>query len=113
MPPTPNASILTTVMRSPDLRALAKPLYGPVEGRLRLEVIVMRLFGAAWLVGVMIEVLRGSPRPGLHGRGAIVLVALVALYAFAVWSESGYAASSCWMSTSALEVSPSSSAARA
>jgi signal transduction histidine kinase len=86
MPPTPNGSILT-VMRSPDVRALAKPWYAPVEGRLRLEVIVMRLFGAAWLVGVMIEVLRGSPRPGLHGRGAIVLVALVALYVFAVWSR--------------------------
>ena len=74
-------------MRSFSPQTLLKPWYAPVEGRLRLEVIVMRLFGTAWLVGVMVEVVRGHPRPGLHGDGAIVFVALVALYAFAVASR--------------------------
>jgi signal transduction histidine kinase len=74
-------------MRSSTPRTLLKPWYAPVEGRLRLEVVVMRLFGTAWLVGVMVAVVRGRPRPGLHGEGAIVLAALVALYASAVASR--------------------------
>ena len=73
-------------MSRPD-RRLARLFYAPAEGRLKLEVIVMRLFAVAWLVGVMVEVVRGSPRPGVHGRGAIVLIALVALYACALWSR--------------------------
>ena len=74
-------------MSRTDMRVLAKLWYAPAEGRLRLEVVVMRLFGSAWLIGVMVEVFRNPPRPGLHHRGAIVLVALIALYAFAVWSR--------------------------
>jgi signal transduction histidine kinase len=74
-------------MRSFSPQTLLKPWYAPVEGRLRLEVIVMRLFGTAWLIGVMVEVVRGHPHPGLHGHGAIALVALVALYGFAVASR--------------------------
>ncbi|HET7128734.1 MAG TPA: histidine kinase [Gaiellaceae bacterium] len=70
-----------------DLKWLVMPWYAPAEGHLRLEVIVMRLCGTAWLVSVLVQVLRGDPRPGLHGRGVVVLTALVALYAFAVWSR--------------------------
>jgi signal transduction histidine kinase len=47
----------------------------------------MRLFGAAWLLAVLVQVVRSSPPPGLHGRGAIVLVALLGLYALAAWTR--------------------------
>jgi signal transduction histidine kinase len=69
------------------LKRLAMPWYAPAEGHLRLEVIVMRLCGTAWLLSVLVQVVRGDPQPGLQGRGSIVLVALVALYASAVWSR--------------------------
>jgi signal transduction histidine kinase len=79
--------MVSAEMSPAHLRLLAKPWYAPAEGRLRLEVVVMRLFGAAWLLAVLVQVVRSSPRPGLHGRGAIVLVALLALYALAAWSR--------------------------
>jgi signal transduction histidine kinase len=70
-----------------SLRPLARPWYAPAEGRLRLEVVVMRLFGAAWLLAVLVVVVRSSPHPALHGRGAMVLAALLGLYALAAWSR--------------------------
>lgn len=78
---------LGTVISHSDMKRLVMPWYAPAEGHLRLEVIVMRLCGTAWLVSVLVQVVRGDPRPALHGRGAVVLIALVALYAFAVWSR--------------------------
>ncbi|HVU77960.1 MAG TPA: histidine kinase [Gaiellaceae bacterium] len=77
-------------------RSDSKRLATSAEARLRLEVLVMRLCGTAWLLSVLVQVLRGDPRPGLHGRGAIVLVALVAMYAFAVWSRPWTAVSTRW-----------------
>jgi signal transduction histidine kinase len=56
-----------------------------------VEVIVMRVFGAAWLVLVLLGSTLSHPRPGLHGDSLVVLVAVVALVAFAVatrpWRE--------------------------
>jgi signal transduction histidine kinase len=75
---------LTTGRRSNELSA---PWLDPRAGRASVEVIVMRLFGVAWLLLTLLSAALTHPRPGLHGRAAVVLVALIALVSFTVASR--------------------------
>lgn len=74
-------SLLASGPRSNELRTIWRAPGSPATP---VELVVMRLFGAAWLVLVLLEAALNRPRPGLHGRGAEVLAALVALCACAV-----------------------------
>jgi len=59
----------------------------PDGRRAPAEVIVIRCFGMAWLALVLLSTISTRPHPGLHGRGAAILVALIALIAAAVASR--------------------------
>ncbi len=63
----------------------------PVTRRAPIEVIVMRCFGVAWLASILAGTVLTRPHPGLHGRGAIILLALIALVAAAVSTQPQHA----------------------
>ncbi len=44
----------------------------------------MRCFGVAWLVSFLLGTVLTRPNPGLHGRGAVVLSAVIGLVVAAV-----------------------------
>jgi signal transduction histidine kinase len=70
--------------RSARVRPL---LLDPSPPRTSIELNVMRLFGAAWLLLVVIEVVFHRPHPGLHGRPLGILIGLIALIVFALSSK--------------------------
>ncbi len=51
------------------------------------EAIVLRCFGIAWLLICVVGTFDTSPHPGLHGRGAVILVALIALIGSAIGTQ--------------------------
>src|ERR1700722_3643291 len=55
--------------------------------RAPIEAIVMRCFGVAWLVLFLAGTSLSRPSPGLHGRGAAILLAMIALVAFALSTQ--------------------------
>jgi signal transduction histidine kinase len=76
-------------------------LAADARAALPVEVTLMRLFGGAWLLLVVVQTVRSRPAPGLHGRGPAVVVALVALFAFAVASRP-WGAAPVWRRVAAL-----------
>jgi signal transduction histidine kinase len=61
--------------------------FAPSETRASAEAIVLRCFGAAYLVVFLVETFTSRPYPGLHGRGVVILVATVAFVAAAVSTQ--------------------------
>jgi signal transduction histidine kinase len=61
--------------------------FDPSETRASAEAIVLRCLGAAYLVVFLVETFTSRPQPGLHGRGAVVLAAMLAFVAAAVWAQ--------------------------
>jgi signal transduction histidine kinase len=60
---------------------------GPSETRASVEAIVLRCFGVAYLMVFFVGTLATRPHPGLHGRGAVILVATIAFLAAAVSTQ--------------------------
>lgn len=54
------------------------------ERRAPVEAIVLRCFGAAYLAVFLVLTFTTGPHPGLHGRGAAILVALLVFVAAVV-----------------------------
>jgi signal transduction histidine kinase len=52
--------------------------------RRSIEAMVMRWFGLAWLTLFLVGAITTKPYPGLHGSGAVILLALIALVASAI-----------------------------
>jgi signal transduction histidine kinase len=52
-----------------------------------VEIIVLRACGVAWLLTCVIGTFATSPHPGLHGRGLVLLIALVAVVGAAVSTQ--------------------------
>jgi signal transduction histidine kinase len=57
------------------------------EATAPVEAIVLRCFGVAWLALCLVGTFATKPYPGLHGRGAVILVATIALVAAAVSTQ--------------------------
>ncbi|MGH2864304.1 MAG: sensor histidine kinase [Solirubrobacteraceae bacterium] len=76
---------LTRGLPDPD-RARA-PWEGLQTTRTPIEAIVIRCFGVAWLVLSVAGTISSRPHPGLHGRGAAILLALIALILSAVLTQ--------------------------
>jgi signal transduction histidine kinase len=51
------------------------------------EAIALRSIGLAWVLACVVVTFTVHPRPGLHGRGLVVLAALVALLSSAVAAQ--------------------------
>ncbi len=51
------------------------------DGRVPLEAVVLRCFGAAYLTVILIDTFATKPRPGFDGRGLLILLATVAMVA--------------------------------
>ena len=65
-------------------RWLTRSRFGP---RASAEAIVLRCFGTAYLAVFLVETFTSRPHPGLHGRGALVLVATLVFVAAAVCTQ--------------------------
>jgi signal transduction histidine kinase len=52
-----------------------------------VEAIVLRLLGLAYLILFIVDTFTTRPHPGLHGRGAVVLVALVVFVISAIATQ--------------------------
>ena len=59
------------------------------RSRAPIEAIGLRSLGLGYLIVFIVETFTTSPHPGLHGRGAVVLVATIAFVAAAVASQPG------------------------
>jgi signal transduction histidine kinase len=78
----------TLVTRSrPDADAPRAPWLSSHAGRDSIEGIVIRCFGAAWLVLVLVGTITTTPHPGWHRHGAGVLAALLVMVIAAVASR--------------------------
>jgi signal transduction histidine kinase len=55
--------------------------------RAPIEAVVIRCFGIAWLVLSVVGTASTRPRPGLHGQGAVILLALIALIVSALLTQ--------------------------
>src|ERR1700722_16343328 len=53
--------------------------WGPPGSRAPIEAIILRSFGVAWLLIVIVGTFTTRPHPGFHGRGAVILGATVVL----------------------------------
>jgi signal transduction histidine kinase len=71
-------------MRAPWLDSAAN---GSTAMRSPIEAVVIRCFGLVWLALALAGTVSTRPHPGLHGRGATILVALIALIGFAVLTQ--------------------------
>jgi peptidoglycan/LPS O-acetylase OafA/YrhL len=60
---------------------------GSPETPLPVKAIALRSFGVVWLLICVIGTFATPPHPGLHGRSAVILVALNALIAAAVGAQ--------------------------
>lgn len=54
-------------------------LYGSTDEPPPIEVIAVRLLGLVYLVVFILDTITTHPRPGLHGRGPVVLAAMIVL----------------------------------
>ena len=54
-----------------------EPWRSPYATRAPIEVIVVRCFGVAWLVSFLVGTVSTRPYPELHGRGAVILLAII------------------------------------
>jgi signal transduction histidine kinase len=52
-----------------------------------VEAIALRLLGLAYLVVFIVDTVTTRPRPGVHGRGILVLVAMIAFVVAAIASQ--------------------------
>jgi signal transduction histidine kinase len=68
-------------------RWLTRSGFNQGEDTAPAEVIVLRCFGLAYLVVFVVEVFTTRPYPGLHGRGAAVLAAMIVLVVAAVGAQ--------------------------
>ena len=62
-------------------------LFSPDGRGAPLEATVIRCFGVAWLVLILVGGAASNPHPALHGRGGLILLALLALLAFTVSAQ--------------------------
>ncbi len=76
--------------------------FGSDGMRAPIEVIVMRCFGVVWLASFMVGTVTTRPSPGLHGRGAGVLLAMVGLVAAAAATQPRRADVAVWRRVAAL-----------
>ena len=60
---------------------------GDTNARAPLEAIVLRTIGLAYLAVFIAETVTTAPHPGLHGRGAVALVATIVFVGAAVASQ--------------------------
>jgi signal transduction histidine kinase len=58
-------------------RWLTRSGLGPGSTRASVEAIALRCFGGAYLAVFLVETFSSRPHPGLHGRGALVLIAML------------------------------------
>jgi signal transduction histidine kinase len=72
------------------------------HGRAPIEVIAMRCFGLGWLGLFLAGTLTTHPYPALHGRGAVILLALVGLVVAAVATQPQKADMAVWRRVAAL-----------
>jgi signal transduction histidine kinase len=61
--------------------------FGPGGTRASAEAVALRCFGTVYLAVFLVETFTSRPHPGLHGRGAAILVAMLAFVAAAVWTQ--------------------------
>ncbi len=59
----------------------------PGETKTPVEAIVLRCFGLAYLVAFLVDTFTSRPYPGLHGRGAAILVATIAFVAAVISAQ--------------------------
>jgi signal transduction histidine kinase len=52
---------------------------GPSETKAPAEAIVLRCFGLVYLAAFLVDTFTSRPYPGLHGRGAVILAATIAV----------------------------------
>ncbi|MGA2925350.1 MAG: histidine kinase [Solirubrobacteraceae bacterium] len=55
--------------------------------RLPVEAIMLRCLGLVWLIIFVVASITTRPHPGLHGRGAVILAAIVAVIGAAVGTQ--------------------------
>lgn len=68
-------------------RWLTRRWLGYGDTRAPIEAIALRTLGLAYLVVFIVDSITTRPHPGLHGRGALVLVAIVVFVASAVATQ--------------------------
>jgi signal transduction histidine kinase len=76
--------------------------FGPSETRASVEAIALRSFGVAYLVVFFVGTFAARPYPGLNGRGAVILVAMIAFLAAAVSTQPQRADLLAWRRIAAL-----------
>lgn len=69
------------------MRTLVRWLSRGLAGSVPVEALVLRCFGIAWLVLSVAGTFTTSPRPGLHGHGAVVLGGLIVLLVTALATQ--------------------------
>jgi signal transduction histidine kinase len=57
------------------------------DGRVPVEAIFLRAIGLVYLAAFLVSGFTTRPHPGLHGRGVVILVAMVAFVAAAVGTQ--------------------------
>ena len=72
---------------APGPTGLPGSLFRPDGRRPPIEATVIRCFGVAWLALILVGGAASKPHPGLHGRGGLILLALLALLAFTVSAQ--------------------------
>jgi signal transduction histidine kinase len=72
------------------------------EGRAPVDVIVLRLFGLAWLVAFCVTTALTRPRPAFHGRGGAILGVAVLLGLAAIRTQRRAGSTPTWVRVTAL-----------
>jgi signal transduction histidine kinase len=73
--------------RGPASYPVSGPWVSSEEPRTPIEAIVIRCFGAAWLVLIFVGAGLTHPQPGLQGRHLVILVSLVSLLGFTLTAQ--------------------------
>jgi len=86
----------------PFFRWLTRREIGAVQTPVPVEAVVLRCFGVVWLLICVVGTFTARPHPGLHGRGGVILVALIALVVAAVSTQPQRRAAEAWKRVAAL-----------
>ena len=68
-------------------RWFTRSRFDPSETHASAEAIMLRCIGAAYLVTFLVETFTSRPQPGFHGRGAVVLAAMLTFVAAAICTQ--------------------------
>ncbi len=68
-------------------RSFTHSRWGPPGRPVPIEAMILRSFGVVWLLIVIVGSFTTRPYPGFHGRGVVILVALVLMFVSALSTQ--------------------------